>query len=199
MKWLVVLVVVFAACSLAVCQGCVGRAIDEGIEGALGPTAKLLPMDPKWAEDDTKVLASYRNFELAPVKLEFADTPQEFLGYFPSRFTEQVASKGLPTMPGGKTAIITVTVLAYQPAGSTFNQALGPTEEVVARVEVTDKATGQVIGRAICIGRTYQSVGLGAKWKAWGLARAIVNEWIDKHYPREGRKEMKESAPPKSE
>ena len=30
-----------------------------------------------------------------------------------------------------------------------------------------------------CIGRTHQSVGLGTKWKAWGLCRAIVNNWID--------------------
>ncbi len=62
-----------------------------------------------------------------------------------------------------------------------------------------DKQSGQVVGNAICIGRTYQSVGLGPKWKAWGLARAIVNKWIDNYYPKEGRVEQKEQAPPSEE
>ena len=195
MTRIVALSVVLAALALAACQGCVGRAINEGVEETLGPTAMTFPLDPKWSEGDTAVLGSYRNFELAPLKSEFPDTPAEFLSYFPARFREQLADKALPMLTGGKTAIITVTVLAYQPASS-IHKALGPTEEVVARVELTDKGTGQVIGRAVCIGRTYQSVGLGTKWKAWGLARAIVNEWIDKHYPREGRKDLKETPPP---
>lgn len=180
-------------------QGCVGRLIDEGIEKGLGPTAKVLPMDPKWPEKDQEYLAQFKNFELEqPVKSTFPDTPREFMDFFPAKLKEQLASKGLPSGKGGKTLLIDVTILAYQPVSS-YNKALGPTEEVVADVKFKDKEGGKVIGHAICIGRTYQSVGLGPKWKGWGLARAIVNKWIDDYYPKQGRQETEEKAPPSEE
>jgi hypothetical protein len=177
-------------------QGCMGRIINEGIEKGLGPTPKLMPLEPKWPAVDPKFLASYKNFELAlPIKSEFPDTPKEFMDCLPKAFSDQVAGKGLPTDKNGKTLRVDVTVLAYQAVAS-YNQALGPTEEVVARIELTDKESSKLVGKAICIGRTYQSVGLGPKWKAWGLCRAIVNQWIDPYYPKEGRKETEEKAPP---
>ena len=183
-------------CATLVAPGCVSRLIDEGIEKSLGPTAKALPMEPKWPEKDPTYLASYRNFELVlPIKSEFADTPQAFMDYFPVKFGEQLASKDLPTGGNGKTLLVDVTILAYQPVIS-YHKAWGPTEEVVARVELKDKDTGELVGRAICIGRTYQSIGLGPKWKAWGLCRAIVNDWINEYYPKEGRQEGPEKPAP---
>lgn len=193
MKRLAVVILLTVA---MVAPGCVGRLIDEGIEKGLGPTAKLLLLPPAWPEKDPQLLAAYRNFELAmPIQSEFPATPKEFVDYLPQAFADQVAGKGLPMEKGGKTLLINVTILAYQPVSS-YNKALGPTEEVVARVELVDKASGKALGKAICIGRTYQSVGLGPKWKAWGLCRAIVNEWIDPYYPKEGRKEGTEKVPP---
>jgi hypothetical protein len=168
--------------------GCIGRMIDEGVEKTLGPTAKVLPMDPKWPEKDHAYLENYKNFEIGTIKTDFADVPQDFMESLPTELAEQLASKDLPANRSGKTLQINITILAYQPVSS-YHKALGPTEEVVARVELTDKASGKPVGRAICIGRTYQSVGLGPKWKAWGLSRAIVNDWIDEYYPKEGRKE----------
>jgi len=181
-------------CAVAMTQGC-SRAISEGIEKVLGPTGKILPMEPKWPEKDSTYLAAYQNIELAPLKSEFPDTPAQFMSYFPMKFGEQLASKGLPAGRGGKTLLVHVDIVAYQPVSS-YNKALGPTEEVVARVELIDKDSGKLIGKAMAIGRTYQSVGLGPKWKAWGLARAIVNEWINGYYPKEGRHEAEEQAPP---
>ena len=181
---------------LATGQGCVGRLIDEGIEKGLGPTAKVLPLDPQWPAKDQAYLENYKNFEIGPIKTEFPAVPQEFMEYLPGRLSEQLASKGLPMDQNAKTLVIQITILAYQPVSS-YSKALGPTEEVVARVELVDKANGKLVGKAICIGRTYQSVGLGPKWKAWGLCRAIVNHWIDEYYPKEGRKEVEEQAPPK--
>jgi len=188
--------VMLLVAALPITQGCVGRAISEGIEKTLGPTARVLSMEPKWAEKDSRFLAAYRNFELAmPIKSQFSDTPDKFMEYLPIKFNEQLVSKGLPTDKAGKTLEVNVTILAYQPAAS-YQKALGPTEEVVALVELGDKDSGKLIGKAICIGRTYQSVGLGPKWKAWGLSRAIVDKWISEYYPKEGRKETKETVPP---
>jgi len=188
--------IMLLCCVTLVAPGCISRMIDEGVERGLGPTAKALPMEPKWPEEDTTFLAAYRNFELVlPVKSEFADTPKEFMDYFPVRFGEHLASKDLPTGRDGKTLLVDVTILAYQAVVS-YHKAWGPTEEVVARVELKDKDTGKIIGRAVCIGRTYQSIGLGHEWKAWGLCRAIINDWINEYYPKEGRKEGQENPPP---
>ncbi len=179
-------------------QGCVGRLVSEGMEKGLGPTGIVLPVDARWPQGDSQYLAAYKNFEVGAIRSEFADTPAVFTEYFPGKLRDQLFSKGLPTGQPGKTLLIDVDILAYQPVSS-FHKALGPTEEVVARVTLKDKAGGQVVGTAICIGRTYQSVGLGPKWKAWGLARAIVDKWIDEYYPKEGRHEGEETAPPSEE
>jgi hypothetical protein len=191
-RWTVV--VVAAIVGVLLCQGC-GRLIDEGVEKGLGPTAKTLPMEPKWPANDPNFLAQYKNFELGSLKSNFPDTPQAFMDYFPTKLQDQLLGKSLPVGKGGKTLAIDVTILAYQPVSS-YSKALGPTEEVVADVILKDKESGKVVGHAICIGRTYQSVGLGVKWKAWGLSRAIVNKWIDKYYPKEGRVETEETKVP---
>ena len=135
-------------------QGCVSRIIDEGIEKGMGPTAKVLPMDPQWPAKDQTYLENYKNFEIGTIKTEFPEVPQEFMEYLPERLAEQLASKNLPVDQNAKTLVIHITILAYQPVSS-YHKALGPTEEVVARVELTDKAGGKPVGRAICIGRTY--------------------------------------------
>jgi hypothetical protein len=178
--------------ALVTAQGCEGRLISEGMEKGLGPTAFALQTEPK-LPDAPNYLASYRNFELGPVRVEFPDTPPTFVGDLQRKFYDQLAGKELPTDRSGKTLLVNVTVLAYQAAAS-YHKALGPTEEVVASVELVDKASGKVLGRAICIGRTYQSVGMSVKWKAWGLSRAIVNDLIDPHYPKAGRREAKEDS-----
>ena len=122
--------------------------IDEGVEKTLGPTAKVLPMDPKWPEKDHAYLENYKNFEIGTIKTDFADVPQDFMEYLPTELGEQLASKDLPADRSGKTLLINITILAYQPVSS-YHKALGPTEEVVARVELTDKASGKPVGRAI--------------------------------------------------
>lgn len=196
MKSATKLSVLLVFAGLVLTSGCVGRLIDEGIEKGLGPTAKVCSLEPRLPEKASNYLAGYKNFELAlPIKSEFPDTPGEFMTYFPTRMQEQLASKGLPVGKSGKTLLIGVTIVGYQPVSS-YNKVLGPTEEVIARVELTEKDTGKLVAKAICIGRTYQSVGLGPRWKAWGLSRAIVNNWIDNCYPKEGRVEGDEKAPP---
>jgi hypothetical protein len=180
-------------------QGCMGRILSEGAERGLGPTGIALPTGPRWPEDDSQYLALYKNFEVGPLRNEFAGTPILFTQYFPGKLRDQMFSKGLPMGQRGKTLVIDVDIMAYQSASSLFHKVLGPTEEVVARVTLKDKASGQVVGMAICIGRTYQTVGLGPKWKAWGLARAIVDQWIDDYYPKENRREAQEQPAPSEE
>jgi hypothetical protein len=197
MKRSLILAAVLAG-ALSMGQGCVGRLVSEGVEKGLGPTGIALPIGPRWPQGDSQYLAMYRNFEVGPLRCEFGDTPAAFTEYFPGKLRDQMFSKGLPMGQRGKTLLIDVDILAYQSASS-YHKALGPVEEVVARVTLKDKASGRVIGTAICIGRTYQSVGLGPKWKAWGLARAIVDKWIDDYYPKENRHEVEEQPAPSEE
>jgi prophage DNA circulation protein len=63
------------------------------------------------------------------------------------------------------------------------DQVFGPFEEVVARVELVDKASGTVLGVANCIGRSNTSVNKGVNKKAEGLSKAIAI-WIGRSYPK---------------
>lgn len=171
-------------------QGC-GRLFDEGMEKGLGPGGKALPMDPKWPANDSTYLARYQNFAIGTIKTEFPDTPREFMDYLPMKLAEQLTKKDLPMNRGGKTLVINITVVVYDSVSS-YNKAIKPTEEVVARVDLVDKSDGKLVGQAMCIGRTYQSISLGSKTKAEGLSKAIVNEWINKAYPKAGRREAED-------
>ena len=81
----------------------------------------------------------------------------------------------------GKTLVYNVNLLHYEVADATDN-VFGPLEQVVARVELVDKQSGQQLAQGSCIGRTGKSVGLGVEWKAWGLARALY-KWTSAYYP----------------
>ncbi len=96
-------------------SGCMGRLIDEGIEKGLGPTAKTMQMDPKWPAQDQNYLAAYKNFEVGQLRSEFPDTPALFTEYFPGKLREQLVGKGLPVDQQGKTLVIDVDILGYQP------------------------------------------------------------------------------------
>ena len=97
-----------------------------------------------------------------------------------------MASKKLPNDPSGKTLVIRGRILHYEDSGILGH--ITPLEQVIARIELVDKATGQVIGVANCIGRSTTSLNAGVAKKGEGLAKAIVS-WLDKRYPEEGRSE----------
>ena len=78
-------------------------------------------------------------------------------------------------------------ILHYEDA-DTLGIAIGPLEEVVARLEMVDKDSGQVLAQANCIGRTTTRTTLGVANKGRGLAKAIAS-WIDNRYPEQGRPE----------
>lgn len=65
-------------------------------------------------------------------------------------------------------------------------------EEVVARVHLVDKETGEVLAYGNAVGRTGKTVGLGPETKAEGLARGIIS-WAKAYYPKgEGERSDRE-------
>jgi len=162
--------------------GCISRLAKEGVgvvRGAKGIYASIAP-DP--ALSGAKPLSRYRRFELGPISDDFGGkVPPRLLELLPTKFREHLAEAGLPHQPDGKTLLIRGRIVHYEAEGM-LGLTFGDFEEVIARVEFVDKASGKVIGEANCIGRSNESVNRGVETKADGLAKAIV-KWIADRYP----------------
>jgi len=169
-------------------QGCVGRAIKEGVGTVRGAKGTFAPIKPLSEIKDQPVLAQYTNFELGPIVDDLGGrTPVELWQFLPGEFQKALLKKRLPMQPGGKTLLVRGRVIHYESAG-TLGMAIGPLEEVIVRTELVDKTTGKVLAVGNCIGRTEETVNSGVQKKAEGLAKAFV-AWIDAHYPKAGREE----------
>lgn len=174
--------------------GCLSRAIGEGAEKTLGPKGAYWEVKPVAGTKDHKSLAGYKNFALGTVKNEAGkNVPAEFLQKFPAEFAKRLKDSSLPKDHSGKTLVFEVNILHYETADTTDN-VLGPLEQVVARVELVDKETHQVLAQGTAVGRTGKSVGLGPEWKAWGLSRALI-KWAKDYYPKEKDEKEDREAP----
>jgi len=166
-------------------SGCT-TAVKEGFGVATGAKGIYAPITSLSASSQARPLGQFRQFELGTMTDNFGgNVPTDLMARLPGAFAEELAKKKLPNEPGGKTLLIRGTILHYEDSG-TVGMALGPIEEVLARVELVDKDSGQVLAKANCVGRTTTRVNLGVAKKAEGLAKAIVS-WLDKRYPTEGR------------
>ena len=169
------------------CGGCTTLA-KEGIGVARGAKGVYAPIQPVAAATGTRPLGQYKRFELGEFTDDFGGkVPSDLMSHARSAFPEELANKKLPNEPSGKTLLIRGKFLHYEDSG-TLGMVTGPLEEVVARVELVDKDSGQVLGTGNCIGRTTNRVNMGVAKKGQGLAKAIVS-WIDARYPEEGRVE----------
>lgn len=181
------LLTVLAALSCAWVAGC-GTALREGsgvIKGAEGVYTEIKPVSG--AKGDP-VLGQYANFELGRITDDFGGkVPQVFFGNLKEAFASQLAKKKLPSGPGGKVLLVQGRIVYFELKGSALGLVLGDVEEVVADMELIDKATGRQVATAICVGRTTQRVNFGVRKKAQGLAKAMT-EWISAYYPDEDRK-----------
>jgi hypothetical protein len=157
--------------------GCMGRLVGEGAEKALGPKGEYWETKRAAASKRTKVLASYRRIELGTVNNEIgANLPADFISKFKAEFAKQLRESKLPKDASGKTLVINVDVIHYENADM-GDSVLGPLEQVVARINMLDKESQQVLAAGNAIGRTGKTVGMGVDWKARGLAKALI-KWV---------------------
>jgi hypothetical protein len=162
--------------------GCVGRLVGEGAEGVFGPKGAYFELEPVAPDKETKALKEYRRFELGEITNEVDDfVPQEFFDTLPGAFAERLTEQKLPDDPAGPTLVMPLTIIHYETAEAADN-IFGPLEQVVARVQLIDQASGRVLARGNAVGRTDKTIGLGAESKAKGLAKGLVR-WITDYYP----------------
>lgn len=172
---------VVALVSIALmCGGCLSRAIKESVGAATGPKGFFAE-----TKAPPSKISSYQNIEVGPINDRFGRTPGQLLATISGAITEKLREEKLPTGAGGKTLVIRGVVIYYEKSGAA-GQLFGPFEEVVTEMEMVDKASGQVIATANCIGRSTTSVNKGVDDKTKGLAKGIV-KWVAKHYPKDDR------------
>jgi len=158
---------------LPMTTGCLSRAIKEGVGAARGAKAaysQTVAVRPG-------SLATYTNYTVGPVTDGFGGkAPWEVLRGLPRELRMKMADKGVPYGRGTSGVRITTNII-YAENASLVGQAFGPFEEVLADVTLSDMQSGKQLGRAICIGRSGETVNDGWPKKTDALARAIV-EWI---------------------
>ena len=106
---------------------------------------------------------------------KFADgtggrVPPMFMAHLSAEIRAELNDEKLPYGPGRRTMMIQGTLARYG-------------VDVLARVELVDGSTRQVLGVADCIGSTGETdPNKAVRKKAKGMAKAIV-EWIASRYP----------------
>jgi hypothetical protein len=171
-------------------QGCMERMVGEGMAAATGPKGAYFEEKPLAEKKDHKALEAYKRFELGEMKnMTGKFMPPDFMTYLPAQFKEQLASSDLPKEASGKTLVFRVSIVHYE-AADAMDNAFGPFEEVVARVELVNKDDGRVISQGVAVSRSDKSVNLGAEKKAQGLAKALI-KWASDYYPKGGVGEKK--------
>jgi hypothetical protein len=166
--------------------GCMSTMIREGSGAVLGAKGTFMPIVPLAEGAADRPLSGYTQFDLGDFTDEIGGkAPSDFVAYLKDSFPLQARKAGLPDSPSGTALLLRGRIVHYE-SSSTVGFVLGPLEEVVARCEMVDKATGKVLGAANCIGRTEAAVNSGTKHKAEGLAKALV-KWIESGFP-EGQK-----------
>ena len=177
----VLLLVVAAVAMSGQMGGCVSRAIKEGAGAALGAKGvyrEIGSMGPK----DARPLAGYSNFAMGRVEDDFGGMiPAELISALPGEVTRRLQDAKLPVGGAGKTLVINARVFYYEKDGA-MGFAFGNFEEAIAEVHLVDKATGKVVGKSICVGRTTTTSTMGVDKKTEGLSKGIV-KWISDRYP----------------
>ena len=189
--------IVLCAILAPLLAGCLQAGVAmEGVGTFSGPKAIYREIKPLANNPDARPLGRYSRFETAA----FQDgsggmVPPEFLSYIPQEIKTRLADLHLSNSPKGRTVIISGRILYYEEQ-SLVRALISPLEEVIARVELIDKETGEVIGVAVCVSRVTArtqtqavrdplrdvNVKSGVRIKAVGLAKAIY-EWIRSRYP----------------
>lgn len=151
--------------------GCLSTVIREGAGKVRGAKGIVAPVQPLASVNE------YTRFELGAIQDDTGGkVPPAFLHALPRDWQENLADSRLPNVEG-KTAVLRGRIVHYEDSG-TLLAALSPLEEVICRTELVDKASGQVLGVANCVGRTTENVNRGPSKKADGLAKAFVS-WIE--------------------
>lgn len=183
-------------------SGCLTAAPELAMEGAgviRGPKGLHREIQPVSSNPYARPLGEYQRFAMTRFEDDFGGhVPAVIFAYLPGYFNRYLQSNRIPNRPSGKTLIVSGKIIYYEEQKG-FGTIISPLEEALARVELIDKDTGDVLGAAICVGRVttrLQGTTLkrrlpdeldllpGARSMAEGLGKAIA-DWIASRYPRQ--------------
>jgi hypothetical protein len=174
---------------LPLAGGCYSRLAKEGLGVVAGAKGILVVTSGIGENDPACPLGSYQRFELGKFTDDMGGrAPAELFACLPEEFAKALRAAKIPNARSGKTLLVRGKVIYYEEADKLTDQAFGPLEEVVARVEFVDisGAAERVLAKADCVGRSNATTTQGVGMKAEGLAKALV-KWISSNYPKEQR------------
>jgi len=180
MRKLIVLMMLVSCVSLS--TGCMSRAIKEGVGVAMGAKGVSFISSGFAGGEVAAPLGTFTRFQVDSfVNQSPVAVPATVNAMLPQYVAEELQKKKIPNVADGRTLTIRGAYIYYEDASKATDQVFGPFEEVIARVQFL--AGGNLVGEAICVGRSGETVNMGPDKKASGLAKAIAN-LIDKHYPK---------------
>ncbi|HEY3243709.1 MAG TPA: hypothetical protein VGM03_10190 [Phycisphaerae bacterium] len=166
-------------------SGCLGRLISEGAGAVTGARGKAVEIQPVRTG---KPLSEYGSVEFESLRSDIGtQVPDEVLRLIPADTLKMLREDKLFT-GGGPPLRISGQVIHYETGGA-VDKAIGPLQEVIARITLSDGRSGAAIGEANVIGRAKSSTASGAQNLAEGCAKGIAG-WIRKNHP--AAKESKE-------
>jgi hypothetical protein len=170
---------------LTLCSGCLGRLVSEGAGAVTGARGKAVEIQPIRSGQP---LGEYGSIEFEPLRSDIgAHAPERVLQRIPTETVRMLREDKL-FAGGGRPLKISGRVIHYE-TGGTVDKAIGPLQEVIARITLSDGTTGAAIGEANVIGRAKSTTASGEENLAEGCAKGIAG-WIRKNHP--GAKESKE-------
>jgi hypothetical protein len=159
--------------------GCT-RIASETYGKVVGPKGFSIDLRVVPASDEV-LISNYGRFELGRFTDDTAGhAPATLFSSLPFEFDKVLTERRIPST-SGRALLIRGRVIYYE-SSDMASQIFGPLEEVIARVQFVDKASGRILGEALCVGRTTTTLSRGAEKKAEGLSRAIVG-WLEAHNP----------------
>mgnify|MGYP000960776214 CR=1 FL=1 len=133
-------------------------------------------------------LKAYDNIEVETFSNECPLTPESLLDQLQPRMVKELRENRQPVNSGGAKTLVVRGKIIYYESADLASQIWGPLEEVIAIVELVDKASGSIIGRSYCVGRSTATTSQSVKAKADGLSEAVA-KWIDRYRPVPKEKE----------
>jgi len=150
--------------------GCAGRLVGEGIGAVRGASGKFVALSASPA------LTRYKGMKIESVTVTSGlQTPADLPSMLREEFAKAARKAGLA--PDGTPALVLgAEVVNYESAGIA-DTAIGPLEEIIVRVRLTDAESTELVAAANLIGRAKSVTAGGPKNLSEGAGKAL-SKWL---------------------
>lgn len=154
----------------AMCTGCVGRMVSEGMGAARGASGRAVE------NGATPRLTSYKGLRVEAITIAAGSQAPDSIARMIQADLQSAASKrGL--MAEGEPALKLVGEIIHYESSSTMSKAIGPLAEVIVRARLIDAGSGKVVAEANLVGRSKATTSSGNADLAGGVGKAL-GKWL---------------------